>query len=106
MEDFFIDAIDPIDRVDGKQKVTGGAKYAAEYKPAGLQYGVLVGSNIAKGTITAFDTKSAEAAPGVAAVLHYQNCPAVPGYAASNNDVGPGGLKVFASDKIYFDGQP
>jgi xanthine dehydrogenase YagR molybdenum-binding subunit len=109
MDDLFLNInqpIDPIDRVDGKQKVTGAAKYAAEYKPAGLVYGVLVGSNIGKGTINAFDTKSAEGSPGVLAVITHLNCPPVPGYAASQTDIGPGGLKVFASNKVYFDGQP
>ena len=39
------------DRVDGKLKVTGAAKYAAEYNIPNVAYGVLVGSTIAKGTI-------------------------------------------------------
>lgn len=95
-----------IDRVDGRQKVTGSATYAAEYRPAGMVYGVLVGSRIAKGTIKAYDVKAAENAPGVLAVIHHLNRPGIPGYAAAEGDTGPGGLKLFASDKIYFDGQP
>ncbi len=107
MEEILLNhAEDPIDRVDGKQKVTGAAKYSAEYKFAGLEYGVLVGSNIAKGTINAFDIKSAEGSPGVTAVITHLNCPPIPGYASSSTDMGPGGLKIFASNKIYFDGQP
>ena len=36
-------------RVDGRLKVTGAAKYSAEYSVKGITYGVLVGSTIAKG---------------------------------------------------------
>ena len=32
----------PLDRVDGRQKVTGGARYAAEHNLENLAYGVLV----------------------------------------------------------------
>jgi len=95
-----------IDRVDGKQKVTGAAKYSAEYEAANMSYGVLVSSAIAKGTITGFDTKAASNAAGVLAVITHENRPEIPGYAGSQADTGPGGLKLFASNKIYFDGQP
>ena len=56
---------DPMSRVDGRLKVTGGATYSGEYKVAGLTYGVLVPATITAGTITAIDTKAAERAPGV-----------------------------------------
>ena len=44
------------DRVTGRDIVTGKAKYAAEHDVANITYGVLVGSNIAKGSIAALDT--------------------------------------------------
>ena len=49
-----------ITRVDGRLKVTGSIRYAAEYPFPGLVYGALVSSTIAKGTITAIDSKAAE----------------------------------------------
>ena len=52
--------IDGPDRVDGKAKVTGVAKFSAEYELAGLTYGVLVASTIAKGSIKAIETLRAE----------------------------------------------
>lgn len=106
------EAEDPIDRVDGRAKVTGAAKYSAEYPLANLAYGVLVGSTIAKGKITSLDTKEAERAPGVLTVMTYQNAPKVPAYDKppnANTPPGPtwsGGLKIFYNDKIYFYGQP
>ena len=41
----------PISRVDGRAKVTGEAKYAAEYTTPGLAYGWVVSSPIARGKI-------------------------------------------------------
>ena len=73
------------DRVNGRAVVTGKAKYAAEHDIKDLMYGVLVGSTIAKGTITAIDTKSAEKSPGVIAVINHLNSPKVPGYDAGGH---------------------
>ena len=64
-----------LSRIDGRLKVTGAARYSAEFTPAGMVYGVLVGSTITKGTIRAIDTKAAERAPGVLAVITHLNSP-------------------------------
>ncbi len=98
--------IDPIDRVDGRQKVTGAAKYSAEYNVPGVTYGVLISSTIAKGTIKNIDTRAAEKAPGVLAVISHLNMPAIPGYANAQGDIGPNGMKIFPGNRIYFGGQP
>ncbi len=102
----------PADRVDGRQKVTGTARFSAEHVLPGLTYGVLVCSTIAKGSIKALDTKAAEKAPGVLTVLSHLNSPKVPGFdppKPTTKDQKPrewDGLKVFYNDKIYFNGQP
>ena len=44
----------PLDRVDGRAKVTGGARYAAENNLADLTYAVLVTSTIPAGTFFSF----------------------------------------------------
>ena len=49
----------PISRVDGRAKVTGQAKYAAEYNVPNLAYGVVVSSTITKGRITKVDASQA-----------------------------------------------
>jgi xanthine dehydrogenase YagR molybdenum-binding subunit len=66
----------PLNRVDGKLKVSGGARYAFEIAqgPATL-YGFIVQSAIAKGSIQSIDTGMAEHAPGVRLVLTYRNVP-------------------------------
>ncbi|MFT3824390.1 MAG: xanthine dehydrogenase family protein molybdopterin-binding subunit [Chitinophagaceae bacterium] len=97
---------DAIDRVDGRQKVTGTAKYSAEYEVPGVTYGVLISSTIAKGTIKNIDSKAAEKAPGVFTVLSHLNMPAIPGYANAQGDIGPNGIKIFPGNKVYFGGQP
>src|SRR5205823_4578822 len=65
----------PISRVDGRLKVTGGATYAAEFDVPGLAYGAIVRSTVASGRIAAIDAAEAEGAPGVLAVLTHQNAP-------------------------------
>jgi xanthine dehydrogenase YagR molybdenum-binding subunit len=101
----------PADRVDGKDKVTGAATYAAEHKLANMSYAVLVGSTIAKGKIKNLDTKAASAAPGVLAVISYLNSPKVPGFQPVDKKTNPRaqdwqGLKVFYDNTVYSNGQP
>jgi xanthine dehydrogenase YagR molybdenum-binding subunit len=62
-------------RVDGRLKVTGGAKYSVEFEVPKCAHGWTVESNIAKGKIIAIDTKAAQAVPGVLAVLTHLNTP-------------------------------
>ncbi|MES2113110.1 MAG: xanthine dehydrogenase family protein molybdopterin-binding subunit [Bacteroidota bacterium] len=94
-----------LSRVDGRLKVTGKAKYSAEYNVKGLVYGVLVGSTVTKGTIKSIDTKKAENAPGVLSVLTCFNAPKIPGYQVDNpSPKGP--LKIFYNNQVYFNGQP
>lgn len=66
----------PIDRVDGRLKVTGGARYAYEIQQQNVLYGFVVEASIGKGTISSIDTRSAEKSPGVVLVLTYLNAPA------------------------------
>lgn len=107
---FYFPPADDLDRVDGIAKVTGKAKYSAEYDLPGLVYGVLAGSKIAKGKITAMDTKQAERAPGVLSVITHLNCPKVPGHDAGGNPAkGPVNgkpLQIFNDPYIHFYGQP
>jgi xanthine dehydrogenase YagR molybdenum-binding subunit len=98
-------ATDGMSRVDGRMKVTGKAKYSAEYGIKGVTFGVLAGSTVTKGTIKAIDTKKAENAPGVLAVITYLNAPKIPGY-QTDKPQAKGPLKIFYDENIYFNGQP
>jgi xanthine dehydrogenase YagR molybdenum-binding subunit len=66
----------PMDRVDGKLKVSGGARYAYEWAqgPA-TAYGYVVEASIGKGRIKSIDTRLASRSPGVVLVLTYHNAP-------------------------------
>src|SRR5882757_6346936 len=66
----------PLDRVDGRLKVTGGARYAYEMQQENVLYGFVVEASIGKGTIRSIDTRVAEKAPGVTLVLTHRNAPA------------------------------
>jgi xanthine dehydrogenase YagR molybdenum-binding subunit len=103
--------LSPIDRVDGKEKVTGRAKYSAEYDMPGLVYGVLVESSISKGSILSLDTKAASNSPGVMAVISHDNLPDLPAYKnaaaeAIKQPVTRRGFRVFTDNIIRFSGQP
>ncbi|MFL5287319.1 MAG: xanthine dehydrogenase family protein molybdopterin-binding subunit, partial [Rhodopila sp.] len=63
----------PLNRIDGPLKVTGGAKYAAEFQVPGVVHAVLVQSTIAAGSIAGFDLKQVEGMPGVLAVITPDN---------------------------------
>jgi xanthine dehydrogenase YagR molybdenum-binding subunit len=66
----------PIDRVDGRLKVTGSAPYAYEVKEGGpAAYGFIVESSAARGRIEVVDTRDAERAPGVLMVMTHRNAP-------------------------------
>ncbi|TWP47791.1 xanthine dehydrogenase family protein molybdopterin-binding subunit [Lentzea tibetensis] len=76
----------PVDRVDGRIKVTGAAVYAADNKPAGLTYGYIVTSTIGRGVITGMDTAAALASPGVLAVYTPFNPLKLFAYVQNQND--------------------
>jgi len=100
----------PLNRVDGRLKVTGAAKYAAEYELSDLAYGVLASSAIARGRIKSIDTTAAEKAPGVIAILTHLNAPKPPGYHEGKESSDPRTdgreLRVFYNDVILYNGQP
>ena len=96
---------EPLSRVDGRLKVTGGAKYSGEYKFPNLTYAVLVPATITNGTVTAVDIRAAKYAPGVLAVITPFNAPKVPGYQPDAKKPVKG-LKLFNDNQIHFNGQP
>ena len=65
----------PVDRVDGRLKVTGGARYSAEIPTENVVHAVLFQSTIARGRIKSIDTGAVERAPGVLAVITHLNAP-------------------------------
>ncbi|MEU0299123.1 xanthine dehydrogenase family protein molybdopterin-binding subunit [Streptomyces sp. NPDC006175] len=64
-------------RVEGRDKVTGAARYAGEIPFAGLAHGWLVLSTITRGRIRSVETEAVTGMPGVLMVLHHGNAPRV-----------------------------
>jgi xanthine dehydrogenase YagR molybdenum-binding subunit len=78
-----------LDRVDGPLKVTGRARYSAEFPAEKMTYAVAVGAEIASGKIRSIDSSAAEKAPGVVAVITHKNRPPL---AAGKSFAGGGAL--------------
>ena len=85
-------------RVEGIAKVTGQARYAAEFPMPDLTHGFVVQSTIAKGRIVAIDATATREMPGFVAVLTHEN--AVPLADASDGE-----LQVLQSDRVHYRGQ-
>ncbi len=99
----------PTRRVDGPLKVTGAAKYAAEYNVADLLHGQLVSSSIAKGRILRFETEKAMKIPGVVTIFTHENRPKLSGAAKDYEDqVAPPGehFRPLHDDRVRFSEQP
>jgi xanthine dehydrogenase YagR molybdenum-binding subunit len=100
-------------RVDGVAKVTGKAKYAAEFRAPNLAYGFVVTGSIAKGSIKSIDTREAEKAAGVVRVFTHLNTPKF-GPKPPVEEAPPRGtqpeedksFRALQSDRILFNAQP
>jgi xanthine dehydrogenase YagR molybdenum-binding subunit len=76
-------------RYDGRLKVTGAAKYAAEFPVKDVVYGYIVQATIPSGTIASIDDTTAAHASGVLAVV------------TPNNNV-----QVLQDNHVLYNGQP
>ncbi|MFE1996247.1 xanthine dehydrogenase family protein molybdopterin-binding subunit [Streptomyces parvulus] len=65
----------PAERREGREKVTGTARYAAEYDSADRAHAWPVPATVARGRVIAVDAAAALALPGVLAVLTHENAP-------------------------------
>jgi xanthine dehydrogenase YagR molybdenum-binding subunit len=100
----------PTTRVDGPAKVTGAARYAAELDVHDLAHAALVLSTVPRGRIAALETRAAEKASGVRAVITHLNAPRLPYVPFDERpEVDPSAgsqLEVFQGPEVLFSGQP
>jgi xanthine dehydrogenase YagR molybdenum-binding subunit len=99
----------PLNRLEGRAKVTGSATYAAEYNVPGLLYGYVVNCVITKGKILAIDTTAAKKVDGVVEIFTHYNCPKVAWLDIKHADMDapPGTVfKPLEDGEIKFNGQP
>ena len=98
----------PLPRVDGRAKVTGTARYAADFNQPGQLYAVVVSASVGLGRITGIAAAEVEALPGVAAVITHRNAPRLP-YGPHKIYIDPAvgeRLHVLQDDGVRFYGQP
>jgi xanthine dehydrogenase YagR molybdenum-binding subunit len=101
----------PLRRVDGREKVTGVARYTTEVALPGLTHMAIVGATIASGRVTAIDAEAASHADGVLAVLDHRSIgriaapphllPSLVGQAAPGQSFFP-----LQDDDVHHAGQP
>ncbi|AZD29316.1 xanthine dehydrogenase family protein molybdopterin-binding subunit [Pseudomonas chlororaphis] len=101
----------PLDRVDGRLKVTGRATYAYEQREIGdTVYGYILGATIARGRISAIDTREAERTPGVLYVMTHRNAPAQvafgPAVTPTTAEVFSRSRPVLATDAVRYYDEP
>ena len=99
----------PTSRVDGFAKVTGAAKYAAEFNVPGLAHGSVVTSTIAKSRIVRIDPSAALRVKGVLDVLTHENRPPMADNdEAYKDETAPAGspFRPLYDSRIMFNGQP
>ena len=96
----------PISRIDGRLKVTGGARYTADIPVEAIVHGAIVYSTIANGRTVSIDTAAAENAPGVLDVLTHKNMPRMNQQSWSH--LRPQGQTYLPlqDDRIHYAGQP
>ncbi|MBV8200165.1 MAG: xanthine dehydrogenase family protein molybdopterin-binding subunit [Acidobacteria bacterium] len=103
----------PLERADGRKKITGAARYAAEFRPRRMAHAVLVQSTIARGSIESIDAAAARRLPGVLAVPTHRNAPKLhlSAYLGEGSSSAQSGGKLgeklapLAGTNVYFAGQ-
>jgi xanthine dehydrogenase molybdopterin-binding subunit B len=96
-------------RVEGAAKVTGKAKYVAEFAVPNLAHGYLVLGDVAKGEITKIDTSEAEKQAGVIKIITHENAPELAFNDKQDKDqLAPEGtpFRPFYTNKVLFNNQP
>ena len=84
-------------RYDGVAKVTGRAKYAAEFPVKNIAYGYIVTAAIPAGEVASIDQSAASRAAGVYNILTPFNAPKV---------TVSGNVNILQDTTVYFSGQP
>jgi xanthine dehydrogenase YagR molybdenum-binding subunit len=98
----------PLTRVDGRTKVTGRARYAADFNQPSQLYAVLVSATVGLGRVTGIETAEVERMPGVVALITHRNAPKLP-YLPHKAVIDPAvgeRLHVLQDDSVRFYGQP
>ena len=98
-----------VSRLDGPKKVTGSAPFAAEIALDNMLYAALLYSTVAKARIVSIKTADAEAAPGVALVMTWENAPRLkptPAFLRAMKGAAGDDLPVMQDAEVHWNGEP
>jgi len=99
-----------LNRVDGPLKVSGAARFTAEFALEDMAHAVLVCSRIANGRIAAIELRGADTAPGVIGVMTHHNAPRLKTPSIFDVEGGsscsPSDLPIMQDDRVSWNGQP
>ncbi|HEX3969031.1 MAG TPA: xanthine dehydrogenase family protein molybdopterin-binding subunit [Edaphobacter sp.] len=84
-------------RYDALAKVTGRAKYAAEFRVENVAYACIVQANIPSGSVASIDQAVASRAAGVYSIITPFNAPKV---------TVPGNVNLLQDTTVFYSGQP
>jgi xanthine dehydrogenase YagR molybdenum-binding subunit len=96
-----------IPRVDGHAKVSGTARYSAEFNFPEQLHAVAVSSTIGVGRITAIHEESVLALPGIVAVISHKNAPRL-AYRSHKGSIDPAigeRVHMLQDENVHFYGQ-
>ncbi len=96
----------PVDRIDGRAKVTGTAAYAADNRVDRLAFGSIATATIARGRIKSIEATAARRMPGVLLVMTHENAPKQAPFQAKADDRHARPKPQLANDKVQYFGQP
>jgi xanthine dehydrogenase YagR molybdenum-binding subunit len=87
-----------IDRIEGREKVTGEARYAYEHTPDEFVYAAVLQATIGKGEVVNVDAEAALALPGMLGVLWHADAPRL-------HEVSDAELEILQSPRVAYRGQ-
>ena len=97
---------EPVDRIDGRVKVTGAAKYAGDTLLDRMAHGSIVAATVACGRIAAIDAGAAHRMPGVLLVMTHENAPKQAAFEPKGKERHARPKPVLADDEVKHFGQP
>ena len=96
----------PLDRLDGRAKVTGAARFSADTPVADVAHAVIVSSAIAKGRVVKLDLSRAATEPGLLHILTPENAMKLQPAAPDPNSPVDRVLQILQDDLVHYSRQP
>ncbi|MGI8508246.1 MAG: xanthine dehydrogenase family protein molybdopterin-binding subunit [Gemmatimonadaceae bacterium] len=97
----------PEPRLDGREKVTGAARYGSDFSVGNPAYAFLLTSAISRGSIASMELAAANAVPGVLEIMTHENThdAVAPSKFRLNGGYASTSIRPLESARIWHDGQ-